>query len=150
MPCLDITGAKQLLFQLAALTLQQMTEANAKSIARRQSMALQGSKPTQLGQSRPDTLPTTVQDKVLLSIPVAGSKLEDGVKSAEVNHISNPTEGGSNLIVSQFSTLSMGGKLDITTITCPIENPYDKSGKFAALGKPKTDRTASSLGEYSD
>jgi hypothetical protein len=37
---LDITGAKQLVFQLAALTLQQMTEANAKSIARRQSTAL--------------------------------------------------------------------------------------------------------------
>ena len=43
----------------------------------------------------------------------------------------------------------MGGKLDITTITCPNENPYDKSGKFAALGKPKADRTASSLGGYS-
>jgi hypothetical protein len=57
---LDITGAKQLVFQLAALTLQQMTEANAKSIARRQSMALQGAKPTQLGQSRPDTVATTV------------------------------------------------------------------------------------------
>jgi hypothetical protein len=69
--------------------------------------------------------------------------------AAVVDCLSNPTEGGSNLIVSQFSTLSMGGKLDITTITCPIENPYDKSGKFAALGKPKTDRTASSLGEYS-
>ena len=43
----------------------------------------------------------------------------------------------------------MGGKLDITTITCPIENLYDKSGMFAALGEPKTDGTASSLGEYS-
>jgi hypothetical protein len=53
---LDITGAKQLVFQLATLTLQQMTEANAKSIARRQSMALQGAKPTKLGQSRPDTV----------------------------------------------------------------------------------------------
>ena len=57
-----------------------MTEANVKkSIARRKSMALQGAKPTKLGRSRPDTVPTTVQDKVLLSIPVAGSKLEDAV-----------------------------------------------------------------------
>jgi hypothetical protein len=109
-------------------------------------MALQGAKPSQLGQSRPDTVPTTVQDKVLLSIPVAGGKLEDAVKSAVVNYISNPTEDGSNLILSQFITLPMG---DITTITCPIENLYDNSGEFAAIGKPKTDRTALSLGEYS-
>jgi hypothetical protein len=44
---LDITGAKQLVFRLAAVTLHQITEANAKSVARRQSMALQGAKPTQ-------------------------------------------------------------------------------------------------------
>jgi hypothetical protein len=82
---------------------------------------------------------------MLLSILVAGGKPEDSEKSAVANYISNPTEDGSNLILSQFNTFSMGGKLD----TCPIENLYDKSGKFAALGKPKTDRTASSLGEYS-
>ena len=90
----NVTGAKQLVFLLATSTLQQITEANAKSIARRQSMALQGAKPTKLGQSRPDTVPTTVQDKVLLSIPVAGSKLEDAVKLAVVNYLSNPTEDG--------------------------------------------------------
>ena len=146
---LDISGAKQLVFQLATLALQQMTEANAKSIARRQSMALQAAKPTKLGQSRPDTVPTTVQDKVLLSIPVAGSKLEDAVKLAVVNYLSNPTEDGSNLILNQFNTLSMGGKLEITTVGCPIEYLHDKSGKFAALGKPKTDSAASSVGEYS-
>ena len=128
-----------------------MTEANAKSIARGQSMALQGAKPTKLGQSRPDTVPMTVQDKVLLSIPVAGSKLEDAVKLAVVKFLSNPvnpTEDGSNLILNQFSTLSMGGKLEITTVACPIENLHDKSGKFAALWKPKTDSAASSVGEY--
>jgi len=40
----------------------------------------------------------------------------------------------------------MGGKLDVNAITCPIDNLYDKSGKFAALGAPKTDRPASSFG----
>jgi hypothetical protein len=69
------------------------------------------------------------------------------VKSAVVNYISNPN--GSNLVVTQFNTSPMAGKLDINTITCPIENLYDKSGKFAALGKPEADRTASSLGGYS-
>jgi hypothetical protein len=68
---------------------------------------------------------------------------------AVVDHLSVPTEGGSNLIVSQFNTSSVGGKLDITTVTCPIEDIHDKSGKFAALGKPKTDSAASNLGEYS-
>ena len=78
---LDITEQ----FQLATLTLQQMTEANAKSIACRQSMALQGAKPTKLGQSRPDTVPTTVQDKVLLSIPVATPQrsLEDSTDKSD-------------------------------------------------------------------
>ena len=61
-------------------------------------------------------MPTTVQDKVLLSISVAGSKLEDAVKLAVVNYLSNPTEDGSNLILNQFNTLSMGGKLEITTV----------------------------------
>jgi len=42
-----------------------------------------------------------------------------------------------------------GGKLEITTVACPIENLHDKSGKLAALGKPKTDSAASSVGEYS-
>jgi hypothetical protein len=84
-----------------------------------------------------------------LTILVAGGKLEYAVKLAVVNYISNPTEGGSNLILSQFNTLSMGGKLEITTAACPIENLHDKSGKFAALGKPKTDSAASSFGEYS-
>jgi hypothetical protein len=39
---LDVTGAKQLVFQQAPLALHQITEANAKPVARRKSMALQG------------------------------------------------------------------------------------------------------------
>jgi hypothetical protein len=54
---LDISGGKHLVFQLASLALQKVTESNAKLVARRKSMALQALKPTQLGQSRPDTAP---------------------------------------------------------------------------------------------
>ena len=139
---LDVEGAKRLVFKLASIAFQDQAEETATLAARRQSMAQKSRRPTQLGQSRPDTAPTSLQDKVLLAIPLT-NELNDEVESAVVDYLMNPTEVGSNLIVSLFNSTSMGSKLDVNTVTCPVDGLHDKSGNFAALGRPKADQVSS-------